>query len=114
MDETAAGANGLRGLPAPNPNGVVLGTIVVVEADGILKPPLPNRDEAGVAADDVNAKLFGIVKVLIVEDAGNELVLVAIAGVGVIVEELNKFEEVAVFVVIDGAEVLGIDVNPGD
>jgi hypothetical protein len=113
MDETAAGANGLRGLPAPNPNGVVLCTIVV-EADGILKPPLPNRDEAGVAADDVNAKLFGIVKVLIVEDAGNELVLVAIAGVGVIVEELNKFEEVAVFVVIDGAEVLGIDVNPGD
>jgi len=114
MDETAAGANDLGGLPAPNPNGEVLGTIAV-EADGKLKPPLPNKDGAGVGVDDVNAKLFGIVKVLVVEGAGNELVVVVvIAGVGVTVEELNKFEGVAVFVVIDEAEVLGINVNPSD
>lgn len=113
MGETTAGANGLGGLPVLNPNWGLLD--VVVEVSGKLRPPLPNRSGADVVAVDVNAKLLGIVKALVVvEDAGNEIVVAVGAGAGVIVEEPNKFEVVAVVVVKDGAEVLGANVNAGD
>jgi len=113
MDETAAGANGIRGLPAPNPNGGLLG-VIVVEAGGKLRPPLPNSDELDVVVGGVNVKLLGIVKAFVVEDAGNETVVVVTAGADVIVEKLNKFEEFAVLVVKNGADVWGVNVNAGD
>jgi hypothetical protein len=113
MDETAAGANGVGELPAPNPNGGLLG-VIIVEAGGKLRPPLPNSDEVDVVVVGVNVKLLGIVKAFVVEDVGNETVVVVTAGAGVIVEELNKFEEAAVLVVKNGADVLDVNVNAGD
>jgi len=107
VDEIAAGANGLVGLLTPNLNGRLLGTAVVVEAGGKFKPPLPNSGGADVVAVGTNVKLLGLVKALVVEDAGNEIVVVVTAGAGVIVE-------VAVLVGKDIADVLGVNVNAGD
>ncbi len=114
MDEIAPGANGLEGLPVPNANGGLLGT-VDVEVGAKLKPPVPNADwiGVGVVLVDVNVKLLGIVKEFVVEEAGNEIVAVVTAGIGGIVEELNKFEVVAVLDNNDEADVFGANTNVG-
>lgn len=117
--ETTAGANGRGGLLAPNANGVLLEVVVVVPADGKLKPddePAPNKgtaDDVVVAVVDVidvdtRGKLLGNANPL-VEEAGNvDEALVAVAVDALTFEvKANKLGLVDVVVVnADGAEVL--------
>lgn len=95
--EITEGANGFSGLPAPNANGVLLDVVVVVLADGKLKPDaddkllLPNRGTADVVVavgtdDDTNGKLLG-----------NENPLVVDAG-AVVVEATGKVKVEAIVV----------------
>ena len=130
--EITEGANGFGGLLAPKANGVLLDVVVVVFADGKLKPddeddkPLPNKGAADVVAGvvvvvaidvDTSGKALGNENPLVVDEEignGNEVaaavVVVAMGGAVVFDGKPNKFGVVdEVFAVDDDNEVTDKD-----
>jgi hypothetical protein len=106
VDEIIFDTDGLSELPAPNANGGLLGVVVVVADEnlkpGTDKPLIPNE---GVAVE-VNVKLFGIEKALVVEGTKNEEVVAAAGNAVGNVEGTNMFGITDVVAVVkDGAEV---------
>jgi hypothetical protein len=116
--EITEGANGFSGLLAPNANGALLDVVVVVPADGKLKPddgddkPIPNKDAADVVAvfvvvvvaiEDVAAsgKLPGYENPLIVEETGNVKEAVVVVSAVALDEKANKLEVVDEVVIDD-------------
>lgn len=127
--EITGGANGFGGLLAPKANGVLLDVVVVVLADGKLKPdddddePLPNRgadDDVvvvvvvvdGVTDVDTRGKLLGNGKPLVAE-AGSVSEALVVSG-GAVTFELkpNRLGVVVVVVVDDGGAKDKVEAPP--